>query len=324
MDSQTLFEEDGLECTTWDAPVSDGALKTLIHRRNRTEDEIQPLTICYQNSESYFKVKTKLITCVHGYMETLDETPTRPATLLVLEYRMDPKKGHRFTDIYTSFTFKDASQSLPSSPRVVSYAPFPRPRRFHPSQQTVEKTSGFSANLGVSGGTPVSAGASGDKSTKMTHIQEFFAKGSAGVDPDEDTGVENTIWWKLEENNLQNHGVLDVFRAAVLVERDNLEDFVGVFTLDVQGSFSNPFGSLAEKVRDRFLRRAALDDPVRFSPAKLELQGKFDGIDPGSLGSLVKYTKQGEGIYLPESYDLENALPAEAVIGGGGGTQVVS
>jgi hypothetical protein len=41
--------------------------------------------------------------------------------------------------------------------------------------------------------------------------------------------------------------------------------------MDVQGSFSNVLGRLVEKVRDRFVRRASLDDPVRFLPLTVQL-----------------------------------------------------
>lgn len=315
IDSSALLGDDGQECTSWDGPVTDGALKTLIRRHNLTDDEVQPLTICYSNSEAYFKVKTRIIGCIHGYLETVNDTPTRPGTLLVLEYSLHRKAGHRFSELYTSFTFKDMPPATcASNSRVVSYAPFPRPRRFQPDTQTIESKGGMSGDLGVSGGLPVSASVSGQKSATKTHIQEFFAKGSAGIDPDETTGIDNTIWWRLEENKLQKHGILEVFRVAVLVERDSLDDFIGIFTLDVRGSFTSVLGRLAERVT-RFWRRHTLDDPVRFSPSRMALQGKTDGIDPNNLASLVKYTRQGEGIYLPESYDLENLLPAEAFIG---------
>ncbi|KAI0538332.1 hypothetical protein GGR58DRAFT_309059 [Xylaria digitata] len=314
IDSSALLDDEGLVCTSWDAPVTDGGLKTLIHRQNRTDSEVQPLIICYENSESYFKVKTKIITCIHGYMETINNIPTRPATLIVLEYRLNPETGHRFSSMETTFTFKDAAESPGSNPRVFSYAPFPHPRRFHIDKQAVEKTDGYAGNVGTSDGLPFSAGGSANKSVKKSHMQEYFAKGSAGTDPDETTDVENTIWWKLEENKLQKHGVLEVFRVAVLVERDDLSDFCGFFTLDVQGSFTSVVGKLAEKVM-RFLRRATLDDPVNFSPTRMKSQGKTNGIKVNELASLVKYTKDGEGIYLPEDYDIENLLPAEAFIG---------
>ncbi|KAK4151164.1 hypothetical protein C8A00DRAFT_17405 [Chaetomidium leptoderma] len=314
IDSAELLGPQGQECIAWDHDVSDGALKTLIHRHNLAGNEVQPAVICYSNSKSNFKVKTKIISCIHGYMETVNDTATRPGTLLVLEYNLYPQSGHRFTEIYTSFAFGNIAKGA-SNPSVVSYAPFSRPRRFQPDKQTIERMTKFSSNLGVSEGLPVSAGVSGERSATKTYIQEYFAKGSAGIDPDDATGVENKIWWRLEENKLQKHGVLEVFRVAVLVERDNLDDFTGDFTMDVQGSFTTGIGKMAEWAATRFWRKNKLDDPVRFSPSKMALQGKTDGIDPNNLAALVRNTGQGEGIHLPESYDLESLLPTQVSIG---------
>ena len=320
IDSSALIGEGGKECRAWDGPVTDGALKTLIHRKNYTKDEVQPFTICYQDAASYFTVKVEIITCIHGHLKTVNNEPSRPATLLVLQYRLYPKPGHRFTSIKTCFTFKNVPRNVgatPSaSPTVINYAPFPRSRLMQGSKQKIETDRGFVASLGI-GYTPASANAGGHAITKKAHLQEFFATGRAGTSPDAETGVDNTVWWSLEENKLQKHGVLEDFRVAVLIERFHQDDFIGEFILDVYGTF-NPVLDLKQRSKTaltRFLRRSELDDPVRFSPSRRKLQGKHDGIEPGSLLDLVQDTGDGDSLQLPESYHLENFLPSKAFIG---------
>ncbi|KUJ11641.1 uncharacterized protein LY89DRAFT_722750 [Mollisia scopiformis] len=303
-----LFNDEGLACSSYDGPVGDGAFKT----HNRTPDQIQRLVITDRGAESYFKASVRMITCVHGHMETIDNIPSRPATLLVVEYRLHPKSGHSFNDVYTSFTFKEA-RTTPvgnsASPQVIAFAPFRRPRHWDKLESTVKKTQDLGLKLGVSGGAPVTAEVSGDSSVEETHLQQYFAKGAADIQNNDDTGLDDTIWWTLEQNRKQKLGVLPVFRVAVLIERQNMEDFVGIFKMDIHGSFNYLVGQVGGQV-SRFFRRTSLDDPVNFSPTKMPLQGKTNGINPASLGSLVKDVGDGDGVYLPEDFHIESFLPS--------------
>lgn len=107
----------------------------------------------------------------------------------------------------------------------------------------------------------------------------------------------------------QKHGVLPVFRIAMLIKRENLSDFIGIFKMEIHGSFKYLLSQVGGRV-SRFLRHVPLDDPVNFSPGKKPLQGKVDGINQNSLGLLIKDQGDGDSLRLPDSYHLESFLPS--------------
>lgn len=316
-DASALFGE-GRDCTSWDVPVSDGGLKTRIHRHAAAEDDVEPLTICHESSDSYFNVTTKLTTCIHGSLAVPEEGKASiPATLLVLEYDFYPKPGHRFTNIYTSISFRNVqgiAKKKTVPPKVIAYAPFPRPRLFQRDLQLVKRDRGVSGKLGVDGGLPVDAELEGHKSTNKAHLQEFFAKGYGGTNPNKDSDVHGTVWWSLEENSLQKHGVLPKLVVGVLIERANDSDFLGDFNLDVHGTFDSGWRGVGQRVLS-FIRSERLDKPVKFSPKTQKLQDNTSGIDPLSLMNHVKDMGDGKALYIPDSYHLESFLPSPAEIG---------
>jgi len=302
------MEGSDIECPSFDGPVSDGKFRT----HNVEKDEIQRFTVTDRDSGSYFKNSCRIVSCIHGHLEEDEGIAKRPGTLLVLEYRLQPKPGHRFSYVYTSFTFKDvpgAAEGERASPEVIAYAPFRRPRNFDKTEANKTHHSGLYGKLGASGGAMPGTGEVGaDFSSEETHLQQYFAKGAASIQYNDKTGLDDTVWWTLEQNKNQNLGVLPVFRVAVLLERSSLADFVGVFKMDVHGSFTHRLSQVGSSI-DRFLRRFPVDDPINFSPQKKPLQGKTDGISQHKLLSLVDDKGDGDSLYLPDSYHIESFLP---------------
>jgi hypothetical protein len=290
-----LFEER--ECTSYDVPVGEGAFKT----RNLTPGQVQRVTVTDRGLDSYFKATARIITCVHGHLETIQNVPSKPATLLVLEYRLHPKPGHSFSDVYTSFTFRGAEST------VIAYAPFQRPHYFDKTPSKIVENRGVHGTIGGGLG-PATVEGGGEATTEETRIQQHFAKGTADTHYCEETGLDDTVWWRLEDNRSQKHGVLEVFRVAVLIQRQSLADFVGTFRMDIHGSFSYLASQVGGQVV-RFFRRLPVDDPVNFSPTKMPLQGKVDGLEAHSLGALMQDMGDGAGLYLPPSYHVHDFLP---------------
>lgn len=192
IDASALVAEDGLECPSHDASPTDGAFKT----HNLAPDQVQRLTITDRGSDSYFKTSVRIITCIHGHMERVDDEPTGPATLLVLEYKLHTKPGHVFDYVHTSFTFKESLQNDgdAAEPQVTAYAPFRRPRRWDKTDSTITKNRGLDGGLDVSGGALVSANFTGSKSTEESHLQQYFAQGSANIQYNDTTGLDDSVW----------------------------------------------------------------------------------------------------------------------------------
>lgn len=309
-DVPQLLAEAELECTSYDGPVSDGQFKTY----NLTPSEVQRFTITDRGADSYFKSSVRIITCIHGHMEEVEGVPNQPATLLVVEYRLHPKAGHSFDSVYTSFTFRDREDTPEAdraNPQVVAYAPFRRPRKWDQTVGDVKKTRDLGFAGGPGGNLPLNAEGHANFGTEESHLQQYFAKGSANVHYNNSTGLDDTVWWSLEQNKNQKLGILPVFRVALLLTRDNFADFIGDFRMDVKGSFSYRFDQTSSSIV-RFFRRLPIDDPVNFSPAQKPLQGELRELDKNALGELIQDVGDGDTIVLPSIYHLESFLPAPA------------
>lgn len=307
-DAPKLLDGEELGCTSYDGPVSDGKFKTY----NRTPDEVQRFTVTDRGADSYFKSSARIITCIHGYMEEVDGVPNQPATLLVVEYRLHPKAGHAFNDVYTSFTFKDKKDTTEAdraNPQVVAYAPFRRPRKWDPTVADEKRMRDLGMTGGSGGNLPFTAEAHANFGKEESHLQQYFAKGAANIHNNNSTGLDDTVWWSLEQNKNQKLGVLPVFRVALLLERDSLTDFIGEFRMDIHGSFSYHLGQVGFNIV-RFFRRLPIDDPVNFSPTEKSLQGKLVGLNSNALGDLIQDIGDGDTIILPDIYHLGSFLPA--------------
>lgn len=300
VESSELDTDAGFECESYDEPISDGAFKT----KNRTSGEIERRVITDRGSESYFKSSVRMFTCLHGSFG--GEGPERPVTLLVFEYRLHSlKPGHKFTFLHTKFVFQNAAKGAEASPHVIAYAPFHRPQVADETTVEVKETHGFGGNLGVSGGGPVTGGFEANIGREETHLQKHFQKGSAGIHYNEKTGLDDTVWWSLEQNQSQSLGIEAVFRVAVLLEREGSANFVGKFEMELEGSFTYRMEQLGESINP-FRRRLAIDDPVNFSPTKSKRPGKVDGLVEELLGSLIV---EDDGLSLPPNFRLDPFLP---------------
>ncbi|TVY84452.1 hypothetical protein LSUE1_G003801, partial [Lachnellula suecica] len=324
-DSVDLLDSDGLEATSYDVEVSDGQFKT----HNLTPDEVQREVVTDRGADSYFKVSVRIIGCLHGALDSGDnqkegnneeeeddededdDEETRPASLLILEYRLHAlKPGHQFSFVKTSFKFTSApatdSLQPPSAPSVIAWAPFHRPARTQETTQDEKSANKFGGNIGLPSGLPVEAGVNAEFGTEKSHLQQYFQKGAAGRHFNDTTRLNDTIWWTLEQNQSQNLGVEQVFRVAVLLERRSEADFVGKFKIELNGGFLYQKEELLGKF-ERFCRRIKLDDPVNFSPVKKPRQGRVVGLPAFSLGRLMTDER---GLVLPASYRLDPFLPS--------------
>jgi hypothetical protein len=210
-----------------------------------------------------------------------------PASLIIVDYSLkNLKEGSCFTSVQTSFTFMEYEKSGESdeiaSPGVIAYAPFEEEVRFN--KTTADETTTEKKELEI--GPEVEGFGAGKivlgKETESTHEQQYFDKGQAGRHYDH--GRPFVVYWSLIHNRSQNLGVSSDFRVAMLVERKSNAKFQAKFDIVVRGGF----GYSIEALKDKWLRKTAVDDPIIFDPSR-DIMGDLEGLEnKNKLGELKK------------------------------------
>lgn len=203
------------------------------------------------NKRPAFNVGSLAKAIVHG---TLDQIHNKPATLLVYDFSFFSYRSRRIKDATIKFKFQPKKGSISAGPTVKSVAPFGR----HVMMQTREKVSQTTAaDTGISGGAAVTANFSvhAEKSVEKTttHAAEV-----TGNNPTDEWGDSVFALWSLEENESQRSGIATLFRACILLIRDDEEEFDLFPTIRVTPDLKTRLQSLIA-----FRRR---DDPVKLDP----------------------------------------------------------
>ncbi|KAI1486854.1 hypothetical protein F5X96DRAFT_193081 [Biscogniauxia mediterranea] len=208
---------------TPDAEVGD------VHTRGRPgEIQREVATEFYvgRKKRPAFNVSAVAKAIVHG---TLDQTSRTPATLLVYDFTFLSHRSTRIKDANISFEFKAKRGSTSLGPTVINVAPYAKHIMMR-TTETVTRTVG--GDFGVQAGTVMTgnAGIHGEKSVEKitTHAAEVV-----GNNPADEWSNRFLAQWSLSENESQMSGIVSLFRACILLTRDNDEEFYLYPTVEV-------------------------------------------------------------------------------------------
>jgi len=223
------------------------------------------MVITDRSSTSKYKVQVILSACVHGF---LDAAQTKPASLILVDYKLNTTGATVFSSIDTSFSFRPypvANDSAKLAPHIAAYAPFVEPVPFN--RTTVKKSSKHIPSVKVNpqvAGTGVGEVGYAHESGSE-HDQKYFDLGQGGRDYD-DRERGYRVWWNVVQNRSQSAGIPPVLRLAMLVERDAAapaDKFQAMFSIAPRGGI----GYSIDYLKEKFLRKTTYDDPVIFDPA---------------------------------------------------------
>ncbi|KAK1254746.1 hypothetical protein MKX08_008741 [Trichoderma sp. CBMAI-0020] len=219
-----------------------------------------------------FNVSAVAKAIIHG---TLDQISKIPATLLVYDFKFLSHRSTRIKDASISFEFKAKRGSTGLGPSVIAVAPYAKHIMMR-TTETVTRTIGGDA--GVQGGVVVAGNASlhAEKTVEKvtTHAAEVV-----GDNPADEWSNRFLAQWSLSENPSQMNGIVSLFRACILLSRDNDEEFYLYPTVGV-----NP--DLKTKLRASLWGFRRPDDPIRIVPASTAVNKLEDKvISSSNLGS---------------------------------------
>lgn len=221
-----------------------------------------------------FNVSAVAKAIIHG---TLDQTSKTPATLLVYDFKFLSHRSTRIKDASISFEFKAKRGSTSLGPTVIAVAPYAKHIMMR-TTETVTRTIG--GDVGAQGGAVVAGNASvhAEKTAEkiITHAAEIV-----GDNPADEWSNRFLAQWSLSENTSQMNGIVSLFRACILLTRDNGEEFYLYPTVEVKPDLKTKLG-----VSLWGFRRP--DDPIRIVPASTEVNRLEDKlISSSNLSSSI-------------------------------------
>ena len=252
--------------------------------KNVPSNQAQRQVITNRGKKSPFKADVRLVTCVHGKMSQIDPTF---ASLVVLEYHLGCIGGsHRYDTVATRLAFKsNETKHLQDEPFVKAYAPFKQSKMM--DAVPVEHSDKWKAegNVGASF-TPANAGLTIGKESEKKYNLDSCAFGQAFPEFTDGKAGTDAVIWEMRENKTKKVGVPDTFRVAFLIQRTNLEKFLGHFSLDLHAGIwfaaTQSFKSVCGLIE--------VDDPIIFDPS-LPSQPEDTDIVSYCLGEYVNQEK---------------------------------
>ena len=252
--------------------------------KNVPSTQAQRQVITNRGKKSPFKADVRLVTCVHGKMSETDSTP---ASLVVLEYHLGCTGGrHRYDTVTTRLAFENKeTKKLEEEPFVRAYAPFKQSKRMDAIDVEHSKKWKAEGTLGASF-TPANLGTTIGKESEKKYNLDSCAFGQAFPEYTDGKPGTDAIIWEIRENKIKGVGVPDTFRVAFLIQRTNLEKFLGHFSLDLYAGIwfaaTQSFKSICGLIE--------MDDPIIFDPS-LPPQTEDTDTVSSSLGEYVSQDK---------------------------------
>jgi len=244
---------------------------------------------------------------VHG---TLDEASKKRATLLVYDFKFLSHRLTRIKEANTYFEFQAKKGSTSLGPTVEQVAPYSK----HVLMRTTETvTTTIGGDGGIEAGSilTANAGIHGERSVNktVTHSAKVV-----GDNPADDWGNRCVAQWSLSENDSQKSGIVSLFRACILLTRDNDEEFYLHPTIQVTPDTLTRLKAPLSGFRPR-------DDPIKMVPTTAPYN---------KLGGNVAISTSNLSAGLADLWDctfhssFENAIKASKpnVTAGGGVQQV--
>jgi len=261
------------------------------HFLNDPSDPLQRKN--WAERQSVVDIRASCLGVLHGELDPQDPSNPVPCTLLLLEFRFDPRKpGRRITWSQIKLKFSSMEVGQPD-PEVTRIAPLGR-LTFAPTSKEQSTTTGteVSAGLGTLCPIDVGSGFTWSRSVNLT------IKDTASVVGSIDTigriwGKKNGASWTLDENKMSKSGVPSLLKAAVLLLRESDDGpFKCEFSITAKADWKTDLQSLFGKTPP--------DDPVIFDPSlepigslRLYDQAAIGAIDLDSLSDITQSTEFG-------------------------------
>jgi hypothetical protein len=218
-------------------------------------------------------IRCKALCVVHGYYGGNSDDY---ATLLVYEFSFDAKKrASRVASVNIKFEFS-SSVSGGKSPKVEVIAPQGRVSMLVTSQEE-SLTRGVGAELssGLSGAVTLGGSYKWEKTVNRTTMDETRLVGARTCNS---YGKEVGANWVILENDAMKTGVPPYLRAAILLTREDEEDFECKVAIDAKADWKTNmvrlFGSTDK------------DEPILYSPSRSTGKKRKTEYDIENLGSL--------------------------------------
>jgi hypothetical protein len=224
--------------------------------------------------KGFVDVRCAAVDVVHGFLEPDGD----PATLLVYDFRFDPRKrARRILEAHMSFTYVSADSAVAADPVVLKIAPRGRMTLVPTTQKETTIHGGKAkAGGGVLGAT-VGGTIKWEKSVSHETNDATTVVGSIDL-VGRSFGESNGASWSLLENKSVETGVPALVRTAVLLRRADADtEFHAPFKIrahaDLRSSLERVFGKTPK------------DDPILYDPS-LPPTNKLRKYDVDNLGSI--------------------------------------
>jgi hypothetical protein len=250
------------------APIGDDGSR--FHTQN---DPAQPLQRTnYIERKGAVEIRCSCVAIVHGLLAPDSNTF---CTLLVLEFRFDPRKrARRISSVDMELRFSGLV-SANSHPEVSAIAPC---GHFDVAPTTQSESSGVSANLQLGGGAApgptVGTGVTWDRSITRDMTYAATVTGATAL-RGRNFGGPNCASWTLLENPATKTGVPVAVKAAVLLRREHEEQFQCVVTVKAHADWRSSLESV--------LGSTPPDDPVLFDPTIEATNAAYDEMNLGQV-----------------------------------------
>ena len=283
-DDQTNLDERGIdeELSNSQLPSFDICLSRTgdegSHFRTQNDPHNPWQRANYIERKSAVDIRCSCLDVVHG-----DFSPSSDffATLIVLQFRFDPRKrARRFQSVNIELEFK-GMQLGETGPEVSAIWPNGR-ISLMPTTQHEDKTRNLNLQLGGAGpvGGLTATGTVGwEKSISRNMSDQTTVTGSIDL-RGRNYGPSNCVSWTLLENETTQTGVPEEIRAAVLLKRTDECPFQSVVKIDAKVDIMSALGRVFGGKG-----RVPKDDPVLFNPGlpSTENLGRYNEKDLGNF-----------------------------------------
>ena len=273
-------EENALEETS--APAVDGTQPLSIslaptggegsgfHTQNDPKNPYQRSN--YVERQGPVEIRCTCTDVVHGLLAADSDVF---CTLLVLEFRFDPRKrARRISSVAIEMQFSSLEPNA-GEPVVSAVAPS---GHFDVAPSKQREKSGTSVDLkiggGVAAGPSASAGVKWDNEVERHMTYATTVSGATALRR-RNWGESNCASWSLLENSATKTGVPVAMKAAILLKRPDEEKFQCFVTInaraDWRSSLESVFGSTPP------------DDPVLFDPTMDPTTTAYDEMNLGQV-----------------------------------------
>lgn len=218
----------------------------------------------YIARETAVLVRCSLVDCVHGKLSLGSPIP---CTLLVFDFQLDRIRASRVihSAIITIITKRIS--------KILTIAPTQR-LNVDSLELEVEINNSVGAEIGIEKGVKATINPEHKKSTRATRIKYATAKGWTTHYPrhrPNDRSPHDCIKWSLQENPAKkDEGVPPNFRAAVLVERRDDDEFQLEMEIDTTADLLTGLEDLSFKSVEKGLLTI---DPSKSSTSRLKTYG---------------------------------------------------